>query len=210
MSYLLKALKKAEEERSRVESGQDDKQVVLTNHASTLPAWLVLVVISLLGLTAGKMLFFGNPHTADEEHYGNTRVSEINKTEFSEQFSAQAVISPESYGQYPDHEKQIIGEGGKSGVPESIEPDITPKTLAQLSKPILNQIPSLSLESHMYSSVSEYSSVIINGQAYNEGSYLDSNIILKHINADGIVISVGNHLVALPKGITWVSTYHAK
>lgn len=85
-----------------------------------------------------------------------------------------------------------------------------PKQLAELTKSQLSRIPSLSLESHLYSSVAEYSSVVINGKTYSEGDYLSSQVIIKKIDANGIVISLGDLLVELPKGISWVSTNHVK
>jgi general secretion pathway protein B len=85
-----------------------------------------------------------------------------------------------------------------------------PRQLAELSAQELNKIPSLSLESHLYSTVAEYSSVVINGQNYSEGDLLSLGVVLNKINANGIVVSVDNILVELPKGITWMSTSYAK
>ena len=84
------------------------------------------------------------------------------------------------------------------------------KQLAELTKYQLNKIPSLSLQSHLYSSVAEYSSVVINGSNYSEGDFINSEIIIKKINVDGIVISLGELLIELPKGISWVSQNNAK
>ncbi len=53
------------------------------------------------------------------------------------------------------------------------------KQLAELTKYQLNKIPSLSLQSHLYSSVAEYSSVVINGSNYSEGDFINSEIIIK-------------------------------
>lgn len=212
MSYLLKALKKAEEERSKLEVGVNDERVAQINNAASLPSWLVVTVISLLVLTVGKIMFFSDLDLIPSEQEADESrliIAPIETEVIDQQEGSLFIQSTDNSEiltakELADSDSQSVNTMDKTGLLSK------PKSLAQLSKPVLNLIPSLSLESHMYSSVSDYSSAVINGQAYSEGDYIDSNIILKHINADGIVISVGNHLVELPKGITWVSTHHAK
>lgn len=79
------------------------------------------------------------------------------------------------------------------------------KSLAGLNDDEKSVLPNIEFQSHMLSSVSEYSSVIVNGQALGEGDYLDSNVVVFEINSVGMVLKVGGLYVEVPKGISWVN-----
>lgn len=121
-----------------------------------------------------------------------------------------STVSPNLIGTEREISSESELEGGFKAESNNSKDLDQPRQLAELTKGQLSRIPSLSLESHLYSSVAEYSSVVINGKTYAEGDYLSSKIIIKHIDANGIVISLGDLLVELPKGISWVSTNHVK
>jgi len=80
------------------------------------------------------------------------------------------------------------------------------KQLEQLSKEVLQLIPSLQLESHIYSSAEEFRSVVINGRSFKQGQFVSIDVVLEQITEDGIVINVASQLIALPKGISWVAS----
>lgn len=194
MSYLLDALKKAEQERKQ---GEQSELPLYTEPEvrATLPMWLVVLVVAVLGATVLK-LFAGG------DGAGNAKVEE------------QASISEEvSLDQH-----QSIGTNNPNEVfveqndVSEMEAPVTAATkeLSELDAITLSKIPSLSLESHIYSQAAEYRSVVINGQSYNEGALLAAGVVLSEISQTGIVIKVGEQYVVLPKGISWVSTKHAK
>jgi hypothetical protein len=239
MSYLLQALKKAEEDRSRLVD-TEELTIQPAVNKSSLPNWLMALVAALLILTIVKLIYgLGseqvNKPVAQLGDQGGGQSALLNQTASGNDQQEEKKADPQYSGYVLQDGETLIrpavkssdefeselakvaantGQGSNSGskieTSATLEESLQPRQLAELSKAELNKIPSLSLESHLYSSVAEYSSVVINGQAYSEGSFLSSDVVLKKINANGIVILVGANLVELPKGITWVSTNYAK
>lgn len=79
------------------------------------------------------------------------------------------------------------------------------KSLSGLNDHEKSQLPNIEFQSHMLSSVPEYSSVIVNGLALSEGEYLDSNVVVFEINSVGMILEVSGLYVEIPKGISWVN-----
>lgn len=235
MSYLLEALKKAEQERAQVTDGEAVTAVAQSSKSS-LPIWLPVVIISLFVVTVYKLFF---SEAVDAVNNVEIAVSDVAVTDvagkqqskFSDtsgkkfqgqltenayQIKADEVLVEPVAQELEVEEASFVAEVGNANHFQKIETttgnvtEYKPKQLAELSPSVLNRIPSLSLESHLYSSVAEYSSVVINGRSFSEGDYIRSDVIINKINSNGIVISVGEHLVELPKGISWVSTNYAK
>ncbi len=59
----------------------------------------------------------------------------------------------------------------------------------ELSSSILNQLPRLSFNSHMYSEDARFRSVIVNGAYRREGDNLAQGLILEHITENGVVLN---------------------
>ncbi len=232
MSYLLKALKKAEEERLSIAEGGESASVATIQVQSALPVWLVLLVVFLLVATAWKLFVDEGAVPEGEqlvqESYAITQSQLIKEvpSEHTENNLAKRIQekAPDNQGYQLSEGEVLVEPTGKkltyaddpptalnaNGVGVERITQRVSKQLAELTKNELSQIPNLSLESHLFSSVASYSSVVINGGTYAEGDYINSDIIIEKINAEGILISLGDLLVELPKGITWVSNKHVK
>jgi hypothetical protein len=224
MSYLLEALKKAEEDRLKLDDTPESLQLV-AHSKSSLPVGLIVLVIIVLLATLVKL--FSQPSGSQVNELPAESVTdsanviesvESNESVVSDKSSqyvlknGETLIQPENIqNQQPIMSSQQVPQVIARSQPAvaKINSD-QPRQLAELSAQELNKIPSLSLESHLYSTVAEYSSVVINGQNYSEGDLLSLGVVLNKINANGIVVSVDNILVELPKGITWMSTSYAK
>ncbi len=191
MSYLLEALKKAELERNaQAEGGMAPLPVAKVS--ANLPVWLVIVVSMFLIVTLIKLFL---PNTPLAEVETETRV--VTDTMLV------PLVAPD----------QIVNEPMQNPLTApQVEPDQTIKVyeLAELPKEILNLIPTLSLQSHIFSSAPEYRSVVINEQAFNEGMFINAQVVLQEITNTGIVINVAGRNVALAKGVSWVSSKHVK
>lgn len=191
MSYLLDALKKAEQERKL---GEQSELPLYTEPQvkATLPVWLVVLILVVLGLSVFKIMSGSSDDSVSDEIYEE-------KSAVSSAFEI-SDVNPE--------EKSLTAVS--KPVAESIDTmQAVPKELSELDAATLSKIPSLNLESHIYSPAAEYRSVVINGQSYSEGSLLAAGVVLNEITQTGIVIKVGEQFVVLPKGISWVSTKHA-
>ncbi len=193
MSYLLKALQKAEQERKQGQEQTAD--VAVPSATATLPKWLMACLFVFLSVSTLKLLGFME----------NSPSTEI------EQSDMQQVIVPADKNKtetLPATSIKLKDVKFKSIKPELLisEPLVPePLELAQLSPLMLKKIPTLMLESHIYSSAAQYRSVVINGQSYSEGMLLNAHVLLSEITSGGIVIKVDDQDVALPKGISWVA-----
>jgi len=195
MSYLLEALKKAELER-QAQTQSPDSSIAPVATTANLPVWLIVVVIGFLVVTVFKL--------------------------FSPQLSNNVEPVQAQIQTTPVHEPVVDLAKPAQTLPKQIEetevaepqpaPQQPAKTyeLAELPKEVLGLIPTISLQSHIYSSAQEYRSVVINGQTFNEGMFINAQVVLQEITHTGIVINVAGRKIALAKGLSWVSPKHVK
>lgn len=208
MSYLLDALKKAEQERKQ---GEQSELPLYTEPEikAALPVWLIAVIVTLLALTFFKLFFDGTETGETVAVDDSEMISE--RVEYSEIKSSAQSDSGESNSAELESSAAVSDQLEGGVAPKDVAPkNVVPKELAELDRGTLSLIPSLSLESHIYSPAADYRSVIINGQSYGEGSLLSADVALFEITQTGVVLKVGGQYVVLPKGISWVSTKHAK
>ncbi len=216
MSYLLKALEKAEKERER-QSIDEPVSYTQTQEASRLPFGLIVFVVLALGATLLKLLIPVSQEPiaeVTEKKEGAVVASQQEKIivpeslQLKEQALEPILITPDS------NVRNTIADG-PSAVNEaqdeiSVEqPEKIPE-LYELSKSTLAKIPTLTLESHIYSSAAEYRSVVINGRTFKEGMMINAQVVLHAITNKGIVLEVAGQKVSLDKGISWVASRNAK
>ena len=202
MSYLLKALEKAELERKQNNVSPDvAPSTVVVSKGLPMPVVAVLLAVTLL--LFWKLI----PETENTSEVDRALV--VQKTDVSEpkpkQETSKAVLVATELVQSevaPVVASQQELVGGDVMVP----PQNEIKQLEQLSKAVLQAIPSLQLESHIYSSAESFRSVVINGRSFKQGQFITQDVILEQITEDGIVIEVASQLIALPKGISWVAS----
>jgi len=195
MSYLLEALKKAELERQAQTSSPDAIVAPVANTAS-LPVWLIVVVVGFLAVTVFKLF---SPHTPNNVEPVQAQV----QTTAVPEPMVESVIPAQTLSK--QLEETELAEPHQS-------PQQPAKTyeLAELPKEVLDLIPTISLQSHIYSSAQEYRSVVINGQTFNEGMFINAQVVLQEITHTGIVINVAGRKIALAKGLSWVSPKNVK
>lgn len=204
MSYLLKALEKAELERKQNSASPEVLQSTLVV-SKGLPKSVVLVLAAAVLLMLWKIV-------PQEEVIKEQGVAVIQKP------TASTLVKPENEGVNTESEviqlHEIIRPDvvGNPLVSQTVAPDEGEypeneiKQLEELSKEMLQYIPSLQLESHIYSSAEDYRSVVINGRSFKQGQFVSTDVVLEQITEDGIVINVGSQRIALPKGISWVAS----
>jgi hypothetical protein len=193
MSYLLKALEKAEQERQQ-NLQSDNTETVTQVQKASLPKSLVVVVVVLLALTLRQV--WPNKQTPLEsntiEQYDEEFTNKENSIEISEA------------------NESVETQGAPQENIAALPVNVKPKDLSELTPQELARIPSLNLASHIYSSAAEFRSVVINDQAYKEGALIRPGLKLEEINQNGIVINIHGQKVELPKGISWVASQNAK
>ncbi len=213
MSYLLKALEKAEQERQQNLNSQETHSKPVASHAS-LPKGIVVFVVMLLALTLWQVWPSNDVQSLQDAESDNLPLGaaeskadrSVVKTETN---NAQSLVDKGLTGMDDSSKSDAV----KNGVSKTREPvDLAPqaKDLSQLSAQELARIPSLNLASHIYSSAADFRSVVINDQTYKQGDLIKAGLILEEINQSGIVINIHGQKVALPKGISWVASQNVK
>ncbi len=214
MSYLLDALKKAEQERLAAEMAVDSPIQAPVSTAS-LPGWLVLIVLAFLVITIIKLF------STDSQVMPFAEQTAEQEAKQTAEPIVQSVRAPASANTQENIQNKL-----QENVPLTdseqvvIKPVIVPEDfslqkpkifqLGELPKDVLDLIPTISLESHIYSSAAQYRSVVINERTFNEGMYISNQVVLQEITSTGIVINVAGRQIALAKGVSWVSAKHVK
>jgi hypothetical protein len=216
MSYLLKALEKAEQERQQNLNPQETLSQPVAAHAS-LPKGLVVFVVILLAVTLWQVWPSNDTQSSQvmESDYLYSEVADSKASDSvtsTEQNSTQQVVE-EGSSDLTGSLRVVSQQDASPKTLEPVEPvKIAPqaKDLSQLSAQELARIPSLNLASHIYSSAADFRSVVINDQTYKQGDLIEAGLILEEINQSGIVINIHGQKVALPKGISWVASQNVK
>lgn len=211
MSYLLKALEKAELERKQNSVSPEVKQTTLVV-SKGLPKSVVFVLVVAVLLMFWKLI--PEVHESNAQSMAaieiptqNTSASNAVKTDAVD--AGVEMIKPEIVTQEIIRPNTFIQAETS---PQVIEPEVDEapmykiKQLEELSKDVLQDIPSLQLESHIYSTAEDFRSVVINGRSFKQGQFVSTDVVLEQITEDGIVINVGSQRIALPKGISWVAS----
>lgn len=196
MSYLLKALQKAEQERQHNVQAEPGESVVLV-HKSSLPKSLIVIVVLILLMTLWQVWPAKVENSLDDSLVDVSHEPNVSRT--IAPVKADAVDTLDVV----DEEKLVVTET-KNVIA------VKPKDLSELTSQELAMIPSLNLASHIYSSAADFRSVVINDQTYKEGALIRAGLILEEINQSGIVINIHGQRVELPKGISWVASQNAK
>ena len=197
MSYLLQALKKAEQER-QAQAASQPVAVCQAAPVASIPSGLVVIVVLVLLITVVK--WFDAPASTEERVAAAPAMSAA-----PPEPAASVVNSPLNKPVHKQESKPV----NNSPVEQPPEPAKVYE-LAEVPQEVLDLIPTLSLQSHIYSRAQAYRSVVINGQTFNEGMFIDAQVVLQEITNSGIVINVAGRQVALAKGLSWVSAKHVK
>lgn len=218
MSLILDALKKSEAERLRGQAPtllSPLPAVESHSRASEKSRWPLLLVIALL-ITA---LILGYFYTKKQPAIQPSTVTEaINET--AEQTPAtidqppmvvapkpapiqETTIAPPAIATAPTPSAAALpGITPQINEAPSIIPDATSTTriasLAELPTEQRQQLPTLKLSMHVYSTEASKRFAIIDGQRVNEGSVLGSAVV-EQIRQDGVVLSVQGQSYLLPR-----------
>lgn len=251
MSYLLKALEKAEQERQQTPVDQQQPPAVVVQQATLPKAFIVIAVCFLLIIGYGVLKPdspIQDTHEVASDAVTTPAMKTLNPTAMQNSPSGQTPLMAESTpvnsnktvsNQTDNLEKPMadgFGTGSGTDTGSSIEKasakgvavnsQAKPQTIAQskpqtdsvaaaeLSRPLdlveldmdtLNALPTIRFQSHIYSSAKEFRTVMINDRTLKEGMPLSSRVRLKEITPSGVIISVNQQLVALPKGQDWIA-----
>jgi len=225
MSYLLKALEKAEQERQQQPAQEQAPQAVVVQQSS-LPKVFIFVALGVFGLVAYSVLKPVAPVSVSEElvdeelnaqslaavkskQPNEAQVTDVASTPVLEQIvKTDTKPNPteikDSNKVAVEESSTVVSEVVPKPTPELlVEP--VPLDLVELDSATLNALPTIRFQSHIYSSAADYRTVMINDRTIKEGMPISAKVRLKEITPTGVVISINDQLVALPKGQDWIA-----
>ena len=217
MSYLLKALEKAEQEREQ-QTHNEALPFAQSQEPSRLPVGLIAFVVIALGATFLKVMLPSAHEPVTEVVANDAKEAVVTLHEEKptmpdvsapdEQLIEPILITPDRTEHRNLVEHSVPVKDSSVKMESSTEEKIL--ELYELPKNMLAKIPTLTLESHIYSSAAEYRSVVINGRTFKEGMMINAQVVLNSITNKGVVLDVSGQKVSLDKGITWVASSNAK
>jgi len=225
MSYLLKALEKAEQERQQQPAQEQAPQAVVVQQSS-LPKVFIFVALGVFGLVAYSVLKPVAPVSVSEElvdeelnaqSLAAVKSKQPNEAQVTDVASTPVLEQIVKTDTKPNpteikDSNNVAVEEGSTVVPE-VMPKPTPELLVEpapldlveLDSATLNALPTIRFQSHIYSSAADYRTVMINDRTIKEGMPISAKVRLKEITPTGVVISINDQLVALPKGQDWIA-----
>lgn len=190
MSYILEALKKSQQEREAIAA---EHPPVFTQAVSTDKAYkttLLLTILFISVLLLAILLFFtlkSTPHNTEQVIQIKPAKTLTTKIEMVER-----VISPPEVQTVVEAENLLDSESKEAAKKEDDNGRQTAAVQERRLPPLdsLRKIPALIINSHIYSSLPEKRSVTINNKTQREGDYLTSDVFIKEITAQGLIIEV--------------------
>lgn len=196
MSYILEALKKSQQERDAITAEHPPVFIPAASisNSSKSGAQVFALLVGILLLAIIVFLAVRNtattPLTAPVIATEKTVHTKVVKTEIEPPVMLERAISP----------REIVEVSSSASAPIPVQPvqqeSLESKTSVKVEErrlpalASLRKIPALVINSHIYSSLPSKRSVTINNRSQREGDYLSSDVLIKEITTQGIVIEV--------------------
>ena len=194
MSYIFEALKKAEQERHQGHVSHLETTLVFSKDEKTTVkwGWLIGIVAGVNGLLLGFFLLWTyQQHPTPFPSAQQPSIppsSTLSSPTPSRHLAETSVLSEHSLISIPKKTPVIPTKN------EVIEEKTVPKPIktskASGSKPVPARInlPHLEINVHVYDKNPQHRFVLLNGKRYKEGMYIQSDMKLKAIRTDGVLI----------------------
>ena len=217
MSYILSALKKADQER---QSGQRPHFVTDNSHLSAMTQstnhpwqyWLVVGMLALIAVNIGGYQWMNRSaslpqplHPASQSEEAPTAALDLRDLEPPKKISTTPIPSARPAASDTPALPPAVGEGDIFSPPVMEESETLPapvQTVNQLIPELMgladnvrNSLPTLELTGHLYSLAHPKArKVIINGRSLREQQYLNNSLSVSEITPEGAVLSFQGHL----------------
>jgi general secretion pathway protein B len=200
MSYILQALKKSELEREQAASHnvQPLEQVPLVSSVNTIDQDDVIKNqqnhYRFIGLAAaGLLVVIIFVLLADSD------VFIPSQRPISVPMSAPATILPP----VPVQASELLIEPSVTEIVVAEVVTKSPIAVEQASENVLSLIPNIEISSHIFSSLPERRSIVVNGERLVEGDFVAPKVQVKEITAKGMVVDVNGWSLVIGRSRGW-------
>ncbi len=193
MSYILDALKKSQQDRETIAADNPPvfaPAVTFEKRSKVAAKFLVMFVIVLL-LAFILFLTTSKPIKKSEQ----VIQVESAKVVFVEPLMLESVVNTPEIMTIDEPEQQVNADiMNEKPADDAVGQNAQqPATVQERRLPplgSLRKIPALIINSHIYSGLPSKRSVTINNRSQREGDYLSSDVFIKEITAQGLIIEV--------------------
>ena len=200
MSYILDALKKSEQQR---QAQLPEKDLAINDISKTNVSEAVQDGSSapvngklLMTLFAVLVVFFLVIWNMAGDDVPAKRVAPV--------IAPQAYTSEEPVD--PAQSVQLDAKSSPAGIPNTIlapENDLHEVDIFSADPVVSQGIPVIEISSHIYSSLAEKRSIVVNNQRLQEGDGIAPGITIERITPKGMVIRYKNNLLSVDRGRGW-------
>lgn len=196
MSYILEALRKAEQER-KLGQAPDWQSIALPLPSPRPRPWTWLLVVALLANAAAVTALFApawrdralmNVPMNSASLAPESSIAKDSRGPETASTEASAVPAKRNSGSLEPTPAQTVESAGTLTVKESGPPP----PLRALPADFQRSVPALNLDVHVYSEHPAERFVLINSRRYREGERLREGPLLEGIVLDGIVLTYQN------------------
>jgi len=184
MSYILDALKKSDEQRQALSLNQDASKPVQQT-SSSVKTVIILTFVGLLAAWAGWLLAQSGK---EPDSVTTTVVTPLPELHLQQPEAEEVAVAP------PVTPEIIQLEAERADfvpiTPESTDSGATSATpeRGELSQELLQAMPALKIEGHIYDENPAARMVIINGSVRREKQNIDNDLVVQEITSDGVLL----------------------
>lgn len=209
MSYILDALKKSEQDRALQDSDADSllesksepkpelNPVDTLNHATSmyapLPSMAVMAgVVALLAALVASFIMFWD-HGADslpELENALIVTSNVSEMDESDPITGAVTIDPIS------EPLAVIDQS-------TLELEHEPLPIEQLPSELASKLSPMTISSHIYSTEANRRSIVVNNQRLVEGDYVFTDVKIKQITHQGMIVVVQGRSFIVNRSRGW-------
>jgi len=208
MSYILDALKKADQERQQGEIPDLRSGSPITTQPASAPRsmlWLLLLVMAIIALVWFKPWQDQLPPPSNNMQSNNPQPEPVQPA-LTEQAPPQTVQTGSA--QSENRHVEVVKAASPSPTVEAAPQVTTSGTgnipnIMGLPANIRSSLPAIHISGHIYDATPASRMVIINDSVRREGRYISDNLMLDEITENGIVLNYSGTLFFMSVFDSW-------
>lgn len=209
MSYILEALKKSERERETSNLETAAPAIESPFHAGVTSAprgsyWWVIGFIASFVCIAFILIKFGRIEVSEE---AQVQSANVNGELIQQKQSVKQIERSIPEVDIPEEAvvKDIVKEVAETHDVSTVQPQIMQPAIAAEQAPenIQSLLPIIEVSSHIYSSLAERRSIVVNGERLVEADFITPEVQVKEITHQGMIVKVEGWSLVVSRSRGW-------
>jgi general secretion pathway protein B len=209
MSYILEALKKSERERETSNLETAAPAIESPFHAGVTSAprgryWWVIGFIASFVCIAFILIKFGRIEVSEE---AQVQSANVNGELIQQKQSVKQIERSITAVDIPEEAvvKDIVKEVAETHDVSTVQPQIMQPAIAAEQAPenIQSLLPIIEVSSHIYSSLAERRSIVVNGERLVEADFITPEVQVKEITHQGMIVKVEGWSLVVSRSRGW-------